>query len=93
VTMFDFSTFSQIVDQSNVEQYQGLIHPQAPDVPFAFVSAAALDKRISGYLYIVPPEVIERKEVKAWRFKYKEWQRKPSLGPYWFYVTRAEPLE
>ena len=92
VATVDFSTFSEIVKQSGIEQYQGLVNPRAPKTPFGFVYAPRLDSKRSNYQYIVPSDVIERRDVRAWRFELKEWQRKPSFGPYWFYVTRAEPV-
>jgi hypothetical protein len=88
----EFSTFSKIIGQSGIEQYQGLIHPLAPKAPFGFIFAATLGSMGSNFNYVVPPEVIEKKEVAAWKFVYEEWQRKPSLGRYWFHVTHAEPL-
>ena len=40
-------------------------------------------------LYIVPPEVMERRDVAAWRFELKPWGDKPAGS--WFFVTKAEP--
>ncbi len=45
----------------------------------------------SRYQYIVPPEVIERRDVPAWHFDLKRWGYKPGHIEYWFYVTRAVP--
>ena len=59
--------------------------------PFGFIFAATIDLTGSDFRYIVPPAVIARK--KVWRFEYQQWQRKPEFGPYWFYVTHAEPLQ
>jgi hypothetical protein len=91
VPTVDFSTFSAILEQSGIEQYQGLVNPHAPETPFGFVYTPMLAGR-RNVLYIVPPEVMERKEVLAWRFDLEEWQRKPPYGPYWYLVTHAEPL-
>ncbi len=86
------SEFEAIVKQSNVETYQGLIHPEMPPLPFGFVFSPRLEKDgASIYQFIVPPEVMERREVQAWRLHVKRWQPE-SGGNWWLYVTRAEPL-
>jgi hypothetical protein len=85
--------FEGILRQSGIEQYQGLIHPSLPPLPFGFVFAPRLEKGgESGSLYIVPPEVVERRDVPAWHFDLKRWGYTPGrYGEYWFYVTKAEP--
>jgi hypothetical protein len=87
------SEFEGILRQSDIEQYQDLIHPVLPSLPFAFVFAPRLEKGSgSGSLYIVPPEVVERQDVPAWHFDLKRWGYRPGgHGEYWFYVTKAEP--
>src|ERR1043166_5764232 len=87
------SDFEGILKQSDIEFYQDLIHPTVPPLPFAFVFAPRLEKgRRSTPLYIVPPEVVERRDVPAWHFHLKRWGYKPGgYGEYWFYVTKAEP--
>lgn len=92
VPTVSMSTFAEIVGASEIEKYQNLIHPDAPDAPFAFVFAPGLGRTISDYLYIVPSEVLERRDVAAWRFEVEDWQRTPQKGPCWFKVRRAEPL-
>jgi len=40
----------------------------------------------------VPAEVMERRDVQAWRFRLAPWSHKmDAQGQYWFLVTRAEP--
>jgi hypothetical protein len=86
--------FDSILRQSQVQSYQELIHPVTPPLPFGFVFTPRVEKHMaSGILYIVPPEVIERRDVSAWHFTLKRWGKKLSgYGEYWFYVTHAEPL-
>jgi hypothetical protein len=89
-----FSDFEQIVSASGVEYYHGLIHPERPPLPFGFIFAPRVEPNTpSDYQFIVPPDVLERKDVSAWRFHYQNWQPKPKSGNYWFFVTRAEPIE
>jgi hypothetical protein len=88
--------FEAIIKQSNIEMYQGLLHPEMPNLPFGFVFAARLEEGTeSDRLFIVPPEVMERREVPAWRFHVKVWQPEsvlPGHVDHWLYVTGAEPL-
>jgi hypothetical protein len=79
---------------SGFEAYQDLIHPVSPSLPFGFVFAPRMERGVdSTALYIVPPEVLERRDVQAWRFDLKRWgtgraamgntgstSQKPSLG-------------
>jgi hypothetical protein len=94
VPSLHISTLRTVVAASGVEQHQGLINPVMPPLPFGLISAPRLDRGgDSGYVFIVPAEVVERREVAAWRFHVKEWQVRPALfGYYFLYVTRAEPL-
>jgi hypothetical protein len=97
VATLHLSEFERIIQKSGVEAtYQGLLHPETPPLPFGFVLAPRLEKATpSGYEFIVPAEVIERRDVRAWRLKITNWQVPTPLGygPYWFYVTHAEPLQ
>jgi hypothetical protein len=88
------SDFEEVIKESNIEFYQGLIHPERPPMPFGFIFAPRLEHGApSNHQFIVPPEVLEHQEIIAWRLHLKEWQRRDSgYGPYWFYVTYAEPL-
>jgi hypothetical protein len=85
--------FDAIVRQSGVEYTQNLIHPILPPLPFGFVFAPRVEKgSISASLYIVPAEVVERREVSAWHFDLKHWgDNHTGYGDYWLYVTKAEP--
>jgi hypothetical protein len=85
--------FEAILERSGIEQYQDLIHPSLPPLRFGYVFAPRLEKgSLSAYRYIVPPEVVERRDVPAWHFDLKRWGYKPGgYGDYWFYVTKAEP--
>jgi hypothetical protein len=85
--------FATLIRLSDVEQYQGLLDPVAPATPFGFIYAPRLDSHLlSARQFIVPLEVMERRDVPAWRFKIKPWQhKKGAQGDYWVYVTKAEP--
>jgi hypothetical protein len=62
-------------------------------VPFAFVAAPRVEKGTpSHFQYVVPVEVVERRDVAAWRLEIRDWNRTTPRGPFWFYVPRAEPL-
>lgn len=90
----ELSTFSAIIKQSHVEEvYQGVLNPHTPPVPFGFISAPTFDPTPSYAAYIVPPEVVERQDVLAWRFEIADWNRYTPYGPYWFLVTHAEPVQ
>ena len=89
--------FEAIIKHSGVEKYQGLIHPEMPPLPFGFIFAPRLEKHATSvYQFIVPPEVMERRDVQVWRLHVKRWQpesKLPGYGDYWLYVSRAEPLQ
>jgi hypothetical protein len=84
--------FEQIITKSGVEGYQGLIHPEVPPLPFAFIFAPRISGVSSDYQFIVPPEVLQRKNVPRWRLQLKSWNRKEGMGQYWFFATSAQPL-
>jgi len=73
--------------------YQDLIHPILPPLPFGFVFAPRIEKGSSSLSqYIVPAEVLERRNVPGWHFELKRWGYRPNgYGEYWFYVTEAQP--
>jgi hypothetical protein len=94
VPTIHMSDFEEIVAQSHLEDdYQGLLHPVAPPLPFGFVFAPRMEGGVlSDHQYIVPAEVMERRDVPAWRFKFEPWQHKPNLaGDYWVHVIEAAP--
>jgi hypothetical protein len=92
VPSLHLADFEAIIEQSGVETYQELLHPVVPPLPFGFVFAPRLEKgSLSRFQYIVPAEVVERRDVPVWRFKLKRWGDKPRPDDYWYYVTKAEP--
>jgi hypothetical protein len=93
VPSLHLADFDSIIRQSSVEFYQELIHPVMPPLPFGFVFAPRLEKgSTSRFQYIVPAEVVERRDIPAWHFQLERWGYKPNgYGEYWFYVTKAEP--
>jgi len=94
VPTLHLADFDALIKRSHVESYQELLHPVVPPLPFGFVFAPRLESgSASSYQYIVPADVVERREVSAWRFQFKRWGYKPSgYHEYWFYVSKAEPL-
>lgn len=88
------SRFTEFIRLSNVESYQGLLNPLAPEVPFGFIWAPRLESGVkSDFQYIVPAKVMQRSDVGVWKFKVREWNRKAPYGPYWFFVEKAEALQ
>jgi hypothetical protein len=86
--------FEAIIATTGVEQYQDLLRPASPPLPFGFVFAPRAEKGVeSSHLYIVSAEVLERRDVRAWHFYLKKWGdlRNVYNFEYWQYVTRAEP--
>jgi hypothetical protein len=95
VATLHLADFEATIKQSGVENYQGLLHPVMPALPFGFVIAPRLEKNIGSYRqFIVPAEVLERRDVPAWHFYLTSWRHKPNdLGEQWFFVTKAEPWD
>jgi hypothetical protein len=92
VPSIHLSEFEALLRQTGVQQYQDLIRPVLPPLPFGFVFAPRLEKgSLSSSLYVVPSEVVERRDVPAWHFNLKRWDHKPGRVEYWSYVTKAEP--
>jgi hypothetical protein len=93
VPSLHLSEFEAILEHSGLEYYQDLIHPVLPPLPFGFVFTPRVEKGSSSqYQYIVPPEVVERRDIGAWHFDLKRWGYRPGGdGEYWFYVTKATP--
>lgn len=85
--------FETLVAQSGVEAYQGLTHPVAPSLPFGFVFAVPIGSGVTApNMFIVPAEVIDRRDVSAWHFRLAPWSHKiDAQGQYWFLVTQADP--
>jgi hypothetical protein len=93
VPTLHLADFEAVIKQSEVESYQGLLHPVTPSLPFGFVYAPRIEKgAFSSNQFIVPAEVVERRDVPAWHFQLEPWRHKPDApGNYWFNVTKAEP--
>jgi hypothetical protein len=93
VPSLHLSDFEALVAQSGVEGYQGLTHPLAPSLPFGFVFAPPVGSAVTApNMFIVPAEVMDRRDVRAWRFHLAPWSHKmDAQGQYWFLVTQAEP--
>jgi hypothetical protein len=90
VPSLHFSEFRAIVNASLIETYQGLLTPASPPLPFGFIAAPRLDDANSEYKFIVPPVVLERRDVGVWRLTVEEWRRTTmEYGPYWYRVTDA----
>lgn len=93
VASIHLSDFSEIISRSQLETYQGLVHPKAPDAPFGFIGAPRTEKGASsGLQYIVPAKVLLDKDVPAWRFTVENWEVKKSGAIYWYLVRSAEPV-
>jgi hypothetical protein len=94
VPSLHLADFQAIIAQSGVENYQDLIHPTLPPLPFGFVFAPRVEKGSdSSVLYIVPAEVVERSDVPVWHFDFARWGHDPDGPVYWYYVTKAEPWQ
>jgi hypothetical protein len=83
------SDFEAIVRQSGVEDQQSLLRPQSPPLPFGLVYAPRTAGNSYLGLFIVPAEVMERRDVPAWRFTIERWP--PSSTSSWYHVVTAEP--
>jgi hypothetical protein len=87
-----FSAFQAIVKQSNVENYERLLTPDAPPIPFGLVAGERIERGTrSGFLYIVPAEVVHRPDVPLWRFTLSDRQVRPGEPRIFYRVMRAEP--
>jgi hypothetical protein len=93
VPTLHLAEFEAVIEQSDVETYQGLLHPVTPPLPFGFVFAPRLELGSPSFnQFIVPADVIERRDIPAWHFQLEPWHHKPNdQGTYWLYVTKAEP--
>ena len=94
VPSIHLADFEAIFAASEVEQFQDLLHPVSPPLPFGFVFAPRAEKGVeSNRLYIVPAAVLERRDVRAWHFHLKKWGNVYNAYnfDYWQYVTVAEP--
>jgi hypothetical protein len=93
VPSLHLSQFKMIVQLSDIEIYQGLLHPLTPQLPFGFVYAPRAEKGTMSFnQYIVPASVVERSDVPLWLFEIRPWQTKPDGYGYWMDVTKATAL-
>jgi hypothetical protein len=85
-----FSDFKAIVVASGIEQSMMLLPPAGPALPFGFVFAPRIDLgiRSSGSIFVVPTDVVQRSDVRAWHFEITNNQSGPIDRPY---VTGADP--
>lgn len=79
--------FKTAFNYSGNETYQHLTLP-APSIPFAFVAAPNADGS-PGNLFLAPPEVLSRRDVRGWRFSLDDPEEKKV---YWFRVNTATPV-
>jgi hypothetical protein len=83
-----FSEFSRMIRLLNLEAETGPFLDEAgARLPFAFMTAPDIDQRNTTALYIAPPHVLNRREVKVWRFVVPEARR----GNIVRVVEQAEP--
>jgi hypothetical protein len=96
VPSMHMSDFRRIIASTGYERRQGLVNPDAPQLPFGFVIAARVEKAAtSRFIYIAPPDVLTRRDVPAWRLRITDWHRKPSpywFAPFWYWAVTAEPV-
>jgi hypothetical protein len=94
VPTLHIADFKAIIEQSSIEYYQGLLQPVMPPLPFGFVIAPRLEKDgVSTNQFIVPADVFEHSETSVWRFQFVVRNQKPGMGPFWLFVTKAEPWD
>ena len=93
VPTVDLSTFSRIVGQSGIELYQGLVNPQTPKLRSdSYLPPQSIRPEVISVI-LSRPKSLKGKMLVLGDLTYEEWQRKTNSGPYWFYVTHAEPLQ
>ncbi|HZT87363.1 MAG TPA: hypothetical protein VFA12_05290 [Stellaceae bacterium] len=87
------SELAAAIGAGGTESYQSLLHPTAPPLPFGFAFAPRADGNVNSNdnIYIVPPEVMTRHDVTAWRFRIAPWQQRPGVEPFWVNVANATP--
>jgi hypothetical protein len=88
VPAIHFSDFSKGVRASDIEQYQTLLVPGLEGREFAFVMSPGPDQ--PGKIFITPPEVLLRRDVRVWRFQLAKGDI--LQGPYFWLVEETEPI-
>lgn len=87
------SEFARMVERSGIEGYQNLVTPAPPPTPFAFVLSPSLVLgEPTTHQFIAPPELLTRRDVKAWRLETTDFGKKEGGFGYWLLVTKATPL-
>lgn len=93
VPSMHLSDFTNIVRHSGIEIYQSLVTPDAPPVPFAFVTGPDLiHGEEAQFQLVAPAAVLLRRDVQAWRFDTTQFPKTTPYGPYWLKVTDAVPV-
>jgi preprotein translocase subunit SecG len=77
--------FTEIVMNSNIEQYEKLVTPVPPPAPFGVVAAPGLSAN-GGALLIVPSKVLFDRDAIGWKMSF-------SGGNYWRRVSKAKPIQ
>jgi hypothetical protein len=99
-----FSDFAAYVHYTGVEGSQGIITPMTPRLPFGAFLVPRLDtpspenraeKKTPGAIALItPPEFAFRRNVRAWKMAFTDWNQKGGLfSRNWSYVTDATPYE
>jgi hypothetical protein len=87
------SEFARMVRATHLEgDFGPFLNQLLPRVPFAFVGAGRVDGPNHTNIYIVPPEVLGRKDVWAWRFTTRRWAEGERPWSTLRDVVAAEPL-
>jgi len=88
VPAMHLSEFRKILEYSGNEQYQKLTVPSS-SAAFGFVATPSA-RRWHHEIFMVPPEVIYRRDVTAWRFKLADGPESESR--IWAHVSSATPV-
>jgi hypothetical protein len=99
VPAIHYARFAKEIARTQVELSQRLLTPKPPDLPFGFISAPSYatikgDRPSSMLILIVPPEVLFRREVRAWRLTLVPWYPSDVLfATHWMLASKAEAIE
>ncbi len=94
VPAMHISDFAEIMRRSGIEHdYQKLLTPTAPAVPFAFVEAPELVPGRATYSKLIaPPDILLRRDVPAWHFETVPMPMPTDSPSFFFQVVKAEPI-
>jgi hypothetical protein len=85
VASVHFSDFEVLLRDANV--YESILGPPAPVPPFGLAFAPRLERgALDSDVFLVPPEVLERRDVAIWRFRLDLSRGRAE-------VTSAEPVQ